>query len=326
MKRSEQMAYRIFRLELVLLILCSCRALEAEKDPGLKAVPDKDYDILDKGEPAVLKFSEDVEYSSVEELARIIWGDSSLELLFKWEDRRLELHPAEPVYPGRQYRLELDGIYRNKDGREREVSLSRPFYWESRDYDILTITKSNPADDGIIGRNDELLITFSSLPDPASLSQNMSISPHTDLLKTWIGNTLILSPPEGWIDLTAYRLELDGELRDEAGRPLLDSWELGFYVEDQTAAPRVMRFAACSGKREDGFPWTQPLSLSPLWGQGIRLNFSQSMNRDETEEAFSLTPSVAGELCWTGSPDNAGSPGTLLLSRKKDLKWASNTC
>ncbi len=295
----------------VLLSFPSCKALIPGKEIQVDAVPEKDYMTLKTGSPAVLIFGEDVEAGSVEALARIRRGDHSLEISYRWSGRSLALEPLETVIPGWEYRLELDGIYLNSKGHEREASLSRPFFWGSSEFHPLEVTGSIPENGEIIGPEDALYISFSSLPDFASLSRNLSLTPHSDLNRDWNGSTLILRPEVKWSKLCSYNLELDGKLQTPDGLSLALPWTLSFYVEEGCSPPRIVQSAACSRERSLDFPWVLPLSESPSYSQGIRIGFSMTMDREETEKAFSLSPSLAGELCWistAGSTDLAFIP------------------
>ncbi|MDC7235567.1 MAG: hypothetical protein PQJ58_20250 [Spirochaetales bacterium] len=302
MKRKSKWQPLITALSLLMVWFGSCSLINLKQDIFFTAAPVEDYEIMDKDVSISIQFSEAADRKSVESIVSVRRNNSSIDLHYDWEsDTRLILSPLEDLYRGVEYRLHFKGMYRNSAGTEREATLSRPFYVESSDFSPLRVTESFPHLGGRLNVKDTLVIHFNQPFDPASLDDALKLSPSEEFDLNCSGDNRILEiiPEEGWANLQNYRLRIDGTLNSMNGDPLLPEWELPFFVENSVSIPEVRACGSCSRNRMEDFPWVSDNLDTLLESQGIRIRFSEAMDRDSCEGAFSIEPPLAGDFFWT---------------------------
>jgi len=295
----------------------ACSLIDLDSNGNYATSPGREYEVLGQGSPVAVVFTFDPEPCSVESCISIDDQEGKMKTVPVWEDsRNLKLVPLEDPIPGWEYRLEFNGSYTTAGGREVESKLSLPFYWEKSEFTPLKVISSSPRD-GIITAEDGIIrITFSSEVDEGSLSRGLSISPDPDTDRTLLGNTLTLAPSIKWENLTDYRIRLSADhLTDREGNRLYPDWEWVFHVETGSSVPSVLNVAGSSGDRTLDFPPLSEDLQNLACDQALRIRFSEPMDRDSAERAFSLTPSLPGDLYWSEDPFQPGWEDLVFLPR-----------
>jgi hypothetical protein len=286
-----------------LFLLHSCTIIDLKQTEMYRSKPSVDYEILQEGDSISISFSEDVDKLSVQSISSIRRNGKKTDISYVWKNgNKLIITSTPKLYKGLEYRLEFKGIYHNITGVEREAELSIPFYLQSSEFSPLYITEFYPADGTILNSAMPVSISFSTAVDKSTLYDAVKINPSVDIKKYWsedFENTLIIEAVEGWNNLTNYRLNLDETLLSTGGDPLFQGWSLSFYIEDGSSSPSVLYCGSCSRDKISGFPWISSSDLDNLINsQALRIRFSETMHKEKTESALSISPSIAGECYW----------------------------
>lgn len=166
-----------------------------------------------------------------------------------------------------------------------------------------TVVASQPAQDADdVPLASPIVLTFSTLMDTASVEAALTMSPAVDLISTWSGEQLTLTPVERLVEGTRYTVGLSQDARDSAGTPLEQPYSLSF---------RAVRsgLAATTEFPADG---TEGISLNTPIG----LVFDRDLDPDSLNpDRFTIEPNISGSLAAIVAPGAAGmrGPGTRLL-------------
>jgi len=307
---------KILSVLFITLMTAGCSLVNLDPSEDYRTTPREEYEILDQGCPVEIRFVQDVDHYTVEQCVSIGDQDGKMKIKRLWEDdRTLKLIPLKEPLPGWEYRLDFNGFYSTSTGKSMESKLSLPFYWIRSDFSPLEVLSSRPSEGGIISENGIIEISFSSDVDEASLSRGLSISPDLEVDRTWTGKTLTLTPSEHWENLTTYTIKISNEVKDTEGNRLFPEWESSFYVETGSSIPYVLSLGSCRGDISSDFPVLSADLGTLAPDQALRVRFSESMDRSTTESAFSLTPSLAGDLFWSEDPLRQGIDDLVFLPR-----------
>jgi hypothetical protein len=118
----------------------------------------------------------------------------------------------------------------------------------------------------------------------------------------WSGKTLAFLPVDKWKPGVRYRLVLKGTIKAKDGREARPDIDLPFYALRGPGAPIVASFTPADGAS---------ILADPDRGAYVELVFSEAMDRQSAEDAFSLSPSAELDFSW-----NAG--GTVLRATPKE--------
>ena len=249
--------------------------------------------ILKEDERINICFTEDVDNYTVEKICSLKDSSGSRACGFQWEDsKNLMMVPEDPLVPGIRYTLEICGIYCNRDGLERDVEFSLPFYYLTDSYDPLLVLEVEPFSGESMSSGSCIVLRFNRVPeDQAELMKNLTLIPHEDFSYMFSGLELTISPEEQWENLTDYTIRINGGVTDP-------EWESSFIVNDGAGIPLIEKWGSAVNDREGEFPFKAVDSDQMTYRDVLRIDFS--MDKDSAEAAFRLSPSPEGDLYWTG--------------------------
>ena len=279
-----------------LILLAGCKGvIDLDQDNHLKSCPAEEGQILEVEESIEIQFPESVNAYSVEQICSVRNIKGSVDCRYLWEDKKvLRIEPLADLIPGLEYTLQLKGLYDNTRGISRKADLIIPFYYTSDQYTPLEILKIIPARGEEIGSGTGIIVEFNREPDQALVMKNFSLSPDSEYDFSFSGATLSIVPEEAWENLTQYTLKFS----DEAVDP---SWESMFFVQDGHSIPQVTLMGAALKDYTTGYPFKSIDSDVLAYEDALRISFSEEMDQQTVEDAFSLTPPLGGTLHWDGN-------------------------
>lgn len=286
---------------LALLLAAGCSLVKIDDSDGLTLSPSKDYQVISEGESISVRFPESVERYTAEQIVSLNNREGLIGYALSWEDSRtLIVSPEAPLVPGILYRLEADGIYHTRGNANREADRSVPFYYLSSEYDPFQVLSVFPAEGSVTGKNSDIIIRFNRTPDEASLIKGLSLSPETAYDYALNATELRISPREAWENLENYSLTIASEAGDTAGMPLDPELELNFTVSAGAGIPAVANAAPAVDDYAASYPFKTVNPSFLEYGDAFRIVFSEDMDRDSVDSAFSLEPALAGNKYWLG--------------------------
>ena len=298
------------------LLATACSLVNLSHHEEYTSTPSQEYEVLSQGSPIEIQFCQDADHYSVENAVNIKDHEGNVDIKILWEsDRLMKVYPKTDPVPGLEYRLEFNGYYSLSDGRSVESKLSLPFYWGKNEYTPLRILSVIPDEGALIAADTALKISFSSDVDAASLARGLSISPNIKMKHAWSDQTLIMSPLEDWENLTSYTLKITDDLKNSSGDPLFPLFERSFYVQYGTEIPSVLSVGSCSRNLSSDFRFIASDLSGLKRDQALRVSFSQPMDHGNTESAFTLMPSLAGDFFWCEDPMRPGVDDLVFLPR-----------
>ena len=280
-------------------VFISCALISLEDEESCRVYPSENNQILLQGEILSISFPVDVNPLQAEQILTLSSRASQISCSFNWSSgSRVELTPLEALSPGIRYTLQVKGQYVSREGQILEADVLRFFYYKTDEYDPLRVLSFSAADDTPVSDSQPLIIHFNRAPDEASLLKNLSISPETPYNYILENSDLELTPRESWENLTDYTLTLEKELTCRKGHFLDPPFESSFSVVSGTALPAVLLSGAAEGDLTRGFPYRGDGSQLPGFKDAFRISFSEEMDKDSVENAFSLNPYPGGDLFW----------------------------
>ena len=230
-------------------------------------------------------------------------GDSlsggSLETDFAWEGSLLTVIPVRKLYPGIRYTLTVKGLIELEDGRSYTVNLSIPFYFVSngeRPY----LESFSPDDNSICGVDSSISLTFSTEIDKKSFEDNFSITPSIEYSLEWDGNTVFVTPDEGWENLTRYTWNLTEDVTDTEGFPLAEAYSHSIIVQKDTTPPEVSSFYAADFTGNTLTPGQSNLNYL-AYTDVIYMVFTEPVKASSLSSAFRISPSFDGTIAQYSS-------------------------
>lgn len=245
-----------------------------------------------------ITFSELMDTSSVENALSItpsIAGTNS------WSSTTLTFTPNSNLNYNTQYKVTISTSAKDLENE----FLTSEFSWQFTTVATETPTPPTVIDKSPIGDNvpvdTKIKITFSELMNSASIESAYSISPSVEGTISWNDATFIFTPNKDLEYNTQYSLSLSTDAKD------LEDEYLEVEVEWQ--------FRTVGGKNP--IPPTiianSPTGTNVPVDTKISLTFSELMNTDSVEGAFSMQPSVLGTFSWSNTK--------LVFTPNKELKY-----
>lgn len=107
-----------------------------------------------------------------------------------------------------------------------------------------------------------------------------------------------------------YTITVPREIRDKDGNTMGSDFLSDFYVGDDFVNPSVVSSTP---------PYSAGATLDVAIDQDIIINFSKSMNREKTQDAFSISPEASGYFAWgEAAPGLADSRLEYRLTRNME--------
>lgn len=294
----------------IVLVLGACKGIILLPDTsGIEVYPGSRNQVLGRSELVSVSFDRAVNRQSVEDIFLVEEAAGRLAGSYRWESRKVVFVPDRPYVPGRRYVATFSGTFEDADAISYRVHHSTPFFFESAGEVPPAVLSVTPPGGSTLGLTESILITFSAAMDPATLLRGISFSPTVDVEREMdpddpTGRAVILRPRESWNSFTVYTVTVTEELEDLAGRPLLAEYQAAFLSQEDATAPELLAAEATTNDPGASPPFSGPgsdLTVADyeLFPEDVfRFTFSEAMDRDATEGALSLSPSVAGTAFW----------------------------
>lgn len=128
---------------------------------------------------------------------------------------------------------------------------------------------------------------------------------------TWVtGRRVIFTPVIPMEQIGRYTIAVPREIRDKDGNTMGSDFISDFYVGNDFVNPAVTSSVP---------PYTNGATSGIPVNRDIIINFSKSMNREKTQNAFSLFPDVSGYFVWAeAAPGLADSRLEYRLTKPMD--------
>ena len=132
-------------------------------------------------------------------------------------------------------------------------------------------------------------VTFSEAMNQPATEGAFSISPAMSGVSSWEANSLLFSPDNPFSYNTQYTISISTTAKDLAGNNLETefSWQFTTTSVIDITPPTILDII--------------PEGTNVLVDTKIAVAFSESMDKEFTEYAFSISPSVKGTFHWVGS-------------------------
>ena len=299
------------------IVLCSsCGVMDLNMSDSLRTNPSDYNQVLAKEEDIYVDFGFSPDHASAQASFEVQDYMGRIGGTFSWEKSVMTFHPQQSFSVARRYLLKYAGQVLDSSGKERTYNIYIPFYYVSRSDSFISVSMT-PADGAEIQGQDKVVFTFSKGMDSNTFLRGFSITPETDCTKVWNSSCtqLTVTPQAAWKDHTVYTFTFSQDLCTKEGTPLPEKVSYVLYSTSGAKNPTVI--SACT-VLNDGIEF--PVLLSGLEGikgnDAIQIAFSEEMDREKTEDALSVFPSIKGRTYWT-------SDSTLLFI--PDTDWEYDT-
>ena len=240
-----------------------------------------------------------------------------------WVDETtLVFTPAEPFERATEYTFTLGAGLTSAEG----VPLAEPFTLALRTVGYLEVSQTLPGDDAALVDVDSAITVIFNRPvvplvvaeDMAGLPQPLTLDPPVEGEGEWLNTSIyVFTPSEGLRGATTYTATVEAGLEDVTGGVLAEDYRWTFT----TVPPEVVRVRPETGQED------------VVLEAPVIVEFSQTMDPDAVEDAFTLAPippegdttepePVAGSFKWsddgrtlTFQPDDMLVLGTLYRVR-----------
>jgi hypothetical protein len=246
-----------------------------------------------------ITFSELMDTNSVENALSItpsVAGTNS------WSSATLTFTPNSNLNYNTQYKVTVSSGAKDLE----DEFLPSEFSWQFTTVATKTPTPPTVIDKSPIGDNapvdTKIQITFSELMNAASVESAYSISPSVEGTITWSDATFIFTPNNDLEYNTRYSLSLGTEAKDLEDEYLENKVEWQFKTTIEVYDPTPPTIIAHS-----------PTGTNVPVDTKISLTFSELMNTDSVEGAFSMQPSILGAFSWSNTQ--------LIFTPNQDLKY-----
>ncbi len=241
-------------------------------------------------------FSEPVQQDAVQPFFSVVAGGQTLAGDYSWTGNRLVFTPVKAFAPGVRHVLQLQGTVQTVAGRSFSELVVVPFY-VGTDSASPIIASVTPSTGGVVGSHAPLTLTFSQAVDAASFGDAFSVNPVTGFTVSWdVSSTVAtITPASRWSAGSLYTWSVAAACRSQAGVAVERTWTGTFLVQSDATSPGVASVVPATLTGGGVLP--QGTSLSDLlFGECIRLTFTEDIDLASLETAFSLSPSVAGTV------------------------------
>jgi len=182
--------------------------------------------------------------------------------------------------------------------------LTEDYIWTFKTVDTKppTITDNTPTGTNIPVTT-LITITFNESMNTTSVEDAFSIDPSVAGTLSWSGDTMNFTPTADLAYSTMHEVTIGTGAEDMAANPLAAAyiWDFTTGAEPDTTAPTVT----------DNTPTGTDIPVTTV----ITVTFNESMNTTSVEDAFSIDPSVAGSLSWSGD--------TITFTPTADLAYST---
>ena len=281
------------------LVCLSCGIVDFSSSDSIKINPSKYNQVVGENEEIYVKYGFSPDHVSAQSAFEIQNVDGKVGGSFKWKENTMVFTPKDSFEPAQRYVLKYAGEVSDTSGKMHKYNIYTPFFYMVKQAGKPDITRMNPADGSTVQTYDKVVFSFSAAMSLPSFLVGFSVSPDIDCSEEWNSEhtQMTLTPKEGWKEYQVYRFSFADSIKSADGIPIAAPKTFCLYCSSGAALPSVVSIDTALN---DGLSY--PLLLSGLDGvkdkDAIRVSFSEPMDLDAAEDAFSITPDIAGHTCW----------------------------
>jgi outer membrane protein assembly factor BamB len=238
------------------------------------------------GSTISVTFSEAMDRASAEVAFSILPATSGN---FTWLGAEMTYIPTSPLSYGTQHTVSIGTASKDLAGNNLASSHSWQFTTASGP-DTVAPTVVDYAPNGTsIPIGTPIMLRFSEPMNRTSVEGAFSAVPAISGTFSWFGDTLNLDLTGPLWYSMPYTITVGTAAKDAAGNPLESpfSWQFTTTSTPDTTPPVVRS--------------TTPTGDDVSTGTTITVTFSEPMDRDATEEAFTSSPDITGTFDWIGN-------------------------
>ena len=281
------------------LVCLSCGIVDFSSSDSIKINPSKYNQVVGENEEIYVKYGFSPDHVSAQSAFEIQNVDGKVGGSFNWKENAMIFTPKESFEPAQRYVLKYAGEVSDTSGKMHKYNIYTPFFYMTKQSGKPDVTRMNPSDGSTVQAYDKVVFSFSAAMSLPSFLGGFSISPDIDCSEEWNSEhtQMTLTPQEGWKEHQVYRFSFEGSIKSADGISISEPKTFCLYCSSGASMPSVISIDTALN---DGLSY--PLLLSGLDGvkdkDAIRISFSEPMDFDAAEDAFSITPDIAGHTCW----------------------------
>ena len=254
---------------------------------------------VDKSTPVIMQFSEPMEEPITEKAFSLRFGAGAVSGAFAWQEnsKKMIFTPEYPLTPGGIHYITLTKTAEDKVGNNIEDQFSCQFSIGGETVKPYVVSTYPSYGAMGIPKEANIMITFSEPIDANTLINGVSISPSIQYQLSLINNnTTALFDPDGLLQYgTTYYVDVTEGVKDPEGNSLLQAYKFTFTVGDDFTAPALV-FARNSSS---ALNWNSGIINNNVEkDDALLFNFSKPMNKVNTGNYISFSPSVDGNFSW----------------------------
>jgi hypothetical protein len=277
------------------LLLAGCALVDLSPF-SVSTYPDGSGAVLSRLPAIVIRFSEPVVHDTAESAFSVTADGESVEGDPAWEGNRLTFTPVRPFSRGMRHVLRLEGPVRTTAGRTFDELIVVSFY-VGTDARPPIITEVAPEEGGICGVTSPLRLTFSASMDEDAFADAFSLSPEAEHGVAWNGDRTqaTITPEKRWTSGGLVRWSLTPACLSSDGVAIGRAWTGTFLAQEDASSPSVVE----TGRAVVEGATVLPLPGGPseiVRGDSLRIVFSEDIDPESLEDAFSLSPPLEGTL------------------------------
>ncbi len=252
-------------------------------------------------------FSSPVDRTDVEESFALKNSEGNIEGSFDWVNpASVRYTPSHPMIKNGRYTMALPRSIRDHHGNIMAFDFISEFY-VGTDFTAPVIVSSNPpsgagAVSGIQVKQ-QISVSFSKTMNRESVERGFSITPDISGYFIWSedipglpDSRLVFNPTGEMAYGKLYSFKVSGAVEDSAGNPLGDEYRVNFITGDDRTPPQLI---SISEYRYPDYPWSTSVINHVSRRAYPCLMFSEPMDRQSVEKAFTIIPSVQGIFEWS---------------------------
>jgi len=181
---------------------------------------------------------------------------------------------------------------------------------------VVVVTKPELAYQILEARDDSLHVTFSSEPEHLAAERAFLVKSPAGTIEgdfLWEGSGFIWEPVSPWDPGVRYRLILKGLIPILDGREASPEIDIPFFVLRSGSQPTLLRTIPGRGASVSVQAGSLPV---------LHLEFSEAMNKLETENAFTLKPTVDCDHTWNIEQTTLAITPRDQLSACIEYRWS----
>ena len=280
------------------ILLSSCGVVDFVQSDSVSTNPSDYNQVLAEDEEIYVQFDFSPDHASAQAAFEVQDSSGRINGTFSWNKSIMFFHPKQSFSVSHRYLLKYVGQVLDTKGKEREYNIYIPFYYMNRSEPSPAVTMV-PSPGSVIQKNDKVVFSFSKAMDPDTLLRSFSITPEKACKKIWSSSCkeLTIIPDKPWKEYTAYSFTFSQEMSTSSGIQLPEKVSWVLYCTSGAAVPVVN---SADTALNDGLEY-------PVLQRGldrikekdvIQVSFSVPMEREKTENAFSVVPDLHGYTYW----------------------------